>query len=97
MAVQTRALQGDRKTNKNTSPEANCALHGEGTRQKPWPAVSLTHLDRELPGQNRPDCVTQAGQEAARSTKRRLGRSGSLCARQVEKPVGTESGVDKAR
>lgn len=70
VAVWTTALEAGRKTHTNTSPEANCALHGEGTRQKPRSAVSLTHLDRELPGQNRPNRVTQAGQEAARSTQR---------------------------
>lgn len=60
-AVWTTALEGGRKAHKNTGLEANCALHGEETRQKPWSPMGLTHLDRELSGQNCPDCVTQAG------------------------------------
>lgn len=65
-----KALEGSRKTSKNTGHEANYALKGEGMRQKPRSRMGLTHLDRELSGQNRPDRVTQAGQEAARSTQR---------------------------
>lgn len=62
VAVRARTLEGGRKTSKGTGPEANSALHGKGLRR--------THLDGELFGQYRPDRVTQAGQEAARSTQR---------------------------
>lgn len=55
---------GGRKTNGYRS-EAKAPLDSDGTRQKPLSPVGLTHLDRELSGQNGPDGVTQAGEEAA--------------------------------
>lgn len=63
-------------------------------RQKP---MGLTHLDGKLSGQNCPDCVTQAGQEAACSTERRLVLSRFLCTSQIEKPVVTDRGADETR
>lgn len=56
-----------------------------------------THLDGELFGQNRPDGVTQAGQEAAGSTQRRLVPSGFLPTSQIEKPAGTDRRVGRTR
>lgn len=57
--------QKDRQAHRQ---DANAHLDSEGTRQKPQPPVGPTHLDRKLSGQNGPDGVTQAGQEAAGST-----------------------------
>lgn len=44
------------------------------------------YLDRELSGQNRPNSVAQAAQEAAGSAQRRLALPRFLCTSQVEKP-----------
>lgn len=49
--------------------EAKPHLDGDGTRQRPLSPVGPTHLDGELSGQNGPDGVTEAGQEAARRTQ----------------------------
>lgn len=88
VAIEARAMRMGQKD------QQKCRHRGElwAARQKP---VGLMHLDGKLSGQNCPDCVTQAGQEAARSTERRLVLSGFLCTSQIEKPVGTDKGMDE--